>query len=330
MFALLCGSAALGFVLKSQLLERFTQTGALESMSLIISFLVTITAIVVGLLINATKSFVDATQNHWAIFAGQLIRLDQSMRNYGSESEQMRRQLQSFTAAAIVKFWRADDIPIGVTYPDVRKLSKDEAQQVLSDLVNRIEFGIIRLKTPDALYERLAADCFDQYKEFARARWSLLLAPQNSLPEPFLRMLVAWIMIIFVCFGLRAPANPLVIIVITLSATTLSGMMFAIIDVVDPYKGLYNISSKNMHYALDAMLRDNAVKRLAHLSDAAGEQVLTLTEANRPITSKGTNFASSHEEPKGKRHDHWIAGGPTSGRRIPRESPRHPHSRRLR
>jgi hypothetical protein len=300
-FALLCGSAALGFVLKSQLLERFTQTGALESMSLIISFLVTITAIVVGLLINATKSFVDATQNHWAIFAGQLIRLDQSMRNYGSESEQMRRQLQSFTAAAIVKFWRADDIPIGVTYPDVRKLSKDEAKQVLSDLLNRIELGIIRLKTPDALSERLAADCFEQYKEFARARWSLLLAPQNSLPAPFLRMLVAWIMIIFLCFGLRAPANPLVMIVITLSATTLSGMMFAIIDVVDPYKGLYNISSKNMHYALDAMLRHNAMKGLAHSSDAAGGQVLTLTEANRPIKSEGTNLASSHEEPKGVR-----------------------------
>jgi hypothetical protein len=300
-FALLCGSAAVGFVLKSRLLERFTQTGALESMSLIISFLVTITAIVVGLLINATKSFVDATQNHWAIFAGQLIRLDQSMRNYGSESEQMRRHLQSFTAAAIVKFWRADDIPIGVTYPDVHKLSKDEAKQVLSDLLNRIELGIIRLKTPDPLHERLAADCFEQYKEFARARWSLLLAPQNSLPAPFLRMLVAWIMIIFLCFGLRAPANPLVMIVITLSATTLSGMMFAIIDVVDPYKGLYNISSKNMHHALEAMLKDNAVKGLAHLYDAASDPVLTLTEAPQPIKSEGTAFASSQEEPKGVR-----------------------------
>ena len=301
MFALLCGSAALGFVLKSQLLERYAQTGALESMSLIISFLVTITAIVVGLLINATKSFVDATQNHWAIFAGQLIRLDQSMRNYGSESEQMRGQLQSFTAAAIVKFWRVDDIPIGVTYPDVRKLSKDEAKQVLSDLLNRIELGIISLKTPDPLHERLAVDCFEQYKEFARARWSLLLAPQNSLPAPFLRMLVAWIMIIFLCFGLRAPANPLVMIVIILSATTLSGMMFAIIDVVDPYQGLYNISSKNMHYALEAMLKDNAVKGLAHLYDAAGDPVLTLTEAPQPIKSGGTAFASSQEEPKGVR-----------------------------
>ena len=300
-FALVCGSTAVGFVLKSQLLDRYAQPGALESMSLIISFLVTITAIVVGLLINATKSFVDATQNHWAIFAGQLIRLDQSMRNYGSESEQMRRQLQSFTAAAIVKFWRADDIPIGVTYPDVRKLSKDEAKQVLSDLLNRIELGIIRLKTPDALHERLAADCFEQYKEFARARWSLLLAPQNSLPAPFLRMLVAWIMIIFLCFGLRTPANPLVMIVITFSATTLSGMMFAIIDVVDPYKGLYNISSKNMHYALDAMLKDNAVKGLAHLYDAASDPVLTLTEAPQPIKSEGTAFASSHEEPNGVR-----------------------------
>jgi hypothetical protein len=300
-FALLCGSAALGFVLKSQLLERYAQTGALESMSLIISFLVTITAIVVGLLINATKSFVDATQNHWAIFAGQLIRLDQSMRNYGSESEQMRRQLQSFTAAAIVKFWRADDIPVGLTYPDVRKLSKDEAKQVLSDLLNRIELGIIRLKTPDPLHERLAADCFEQYKEFARARWSLLLAPQNSLPAPFLRMLVAWIMIIFLSFGLRAPANPLVMIVITLSATTLSGMMFAIIDVVDPYKGLYNISSKNMHYALEAMVKDNAVKGLAHLYDVASDPVLTLTEAPQPIKSEGTAFASSQEEPKGVR-----------------------------
>ena len=310
-FSLLCSSAALGFLLKSQLLERFTQTGALESMSLIISFLVTITAIVVGLLLNATKSFIDATENHWAIFAGQLIQLNQSMSNYGAETEEMRRQLQSFTAAAIVKFWRSDDIPIGMTYPDVRKLSKDEAKQVLSNLLNRVELGIIRLRSPDALRDRLAADCFDQYKEFARARWSLLLAPQNSLPAPFLRMLVAWIMIIFACFGLRAPANPLVMIVITLSAITLSGMMFAIIDVVDPYKGLYNISSKNMHYALNAMLTDNAVKGVARLSDTASDPVLTLKEATRRIKSEGTNLSVTRgaERYPTDANAHWR--GPT-------------------
>jgi hypothetical protein len=105
-------------------------------------------------------------------------------------------------------------------------------------------------------------------------------------------------MIIFVCFGLRAPANPLVILVIALSAIMLGSMMFAIMDVVDPYKGLYNISSKNMHHALNAMLRHNATTGLTRTSDAAGDPALTMAEATRPIKAEGTNFASSDEEPK--------------------------------
>lgn len=278
-FGLLCGSTTVAFLLKSQLPETYTETGALESMNLIISFLVTITAIVIGLLINATKSFIDTTQDHWAIFAGQLIRLDQSLCNYGSESDRLRRQLQSFTAAGIVNYWRGDTIPTSVSYPNVRELSKDEAKHVLSDLLNSIEVGIIRLKPSNPLHERLAADCFDQFKEFARARWSLLLAPQNTLPAPFLRMLVAWLMMIFVCFGLRAPANPLIMTMITLSAATLSSMMFAIMDIVDPYKGLYNISSKNMHQALGAMRRQTGIKGLAPTVDACGAPVCNLTEA---------------------------------------------------
>jgi hypothetical protein len=170
----------------------------------------------------------------------------------------LRRQLQSFTAAGIVNSWRADTIPARINHPNVRKLPKDQARQVLSDLLSSIELGIIRLKPSNPLQERLAADCFDQYKQLARARWSLVLAPQNTLPAPFLRMLVAWLMMIFVCFGLRAPANPLVATMIALSAATLSSMMFAVMDIVNPYQGLYNISSKNMHQALDTMLRRNS------------------------------------------------------------------------
>ena len=287
-FALLCGGTAVGLLLKSELLERYAQTGALDSMNLVISFLVTITAIVIGLLINATKSFIDDTQNHWAMFAGQLIRLDQSLRNYGPESEPMRRQLQSFAAAGIVKFWRGDTVPAGVDYPDVRRLSKEDAKPVLSDILNRVELGIIRLQPTDPLHVRLAADCFDQYKEFARVRWSLLMAPQNPLPTPFLRMLVAWLIVIFVCFGIRASANPLVMIMIALSAATLSSMMFAIMDVVDPYQGLYNISSKNMHQALDAMLRQNSSVNVSTGSLAASDECAT-----RPHQAGETDSAPS-------------------------------------
>ena len=286
--ALLCGSTAAGFLLRSPLLEGHTQTGAIDSMNLVISFLVTITAIVIGLLINSTKSFIDATENRWAMFAGQLIQLDQSLRNYGSESEPMRTQLQSFTAAGILNFWRSDTLPSAVTYPDVRRLSRDDAKQVLTELLKRIELGIIQLIPSDPVHQRLAADCFEQYKEFVRARWSLLLAPQHTMPAPFLRMLISWLMIIFGCFGLRAPADPFVIIVIALCAITLSSMMFVIIDIVDPYKGLYNISSKNMHQALAAMLKHNSSVNIGIGSPAASDE-----SATRPHEPDETDSAAS-------------------------------------
>ena len=68
-------------------------------------------------------------------------------------------------------------------------------------------------------------------------------------------MLVFWLMVIFACFGLRAPASPLVLIVIALSAISLNSTMFIILDMDMPYEGLFKISSQTMRTALSDMLR---------------------------------------------------------------------------
>ena len=132
--------------------------------------------------------------------------------------ELVRRHLQSFTAAAIASNWRSEAAPAGVSFPDVSKMSREGARSVLTDLINRIGLEIRQLNPPDQLHEKLAADCFDQFKDVVRARWSIIEEPYSSIARPFLRMLVFWLMVIFVCFGLRAPASPIVLIVIALSA----------------------------------------------------------------------------------------------------------------
>ena len=257
-FSLLCASAALGFMLKAQFLRPYPQAEALNFLSVIIGFLVTIASIVMGLMISTAKSFIETTEDRWAKYAALLIRLDQSMRNYGPESEPIRRRLQSFTAAGIVNFWRDESIPTGVSYVDVRKKSREEVHQALTDILNRIKLDILQLEPSDSLHERLAADCFDQYKDFAMARWSLVMEPERSIPARFLRMLMSWLMIIFLCFGLRTTVSPLVTIAIALAGITLSSMTYTITDMVDPYKGRFNISSKSMRNALDVMLAHNA------------------------------------------------------------------------
>jgi hypothetical protein len=66
------------------------------------------------------------------MFAGRLVRLDQSLLNCGPEAEPLRGQLQGFTAAAIANSWLGDAIPAGADYPDVRKLPKDECSLSVS------------------------------------------------------------------------------------------------------------------------------------------------------------------------------------------------------
>ena len=166
----------------------------------------------------------------------------------------MRRDLQSFTAAAIANSWRTEPAPSGVSYPEVRAMPRARTSLILSDSSIASRWRSLNCDPLTRWRIKLAADCFDQYQEFARARWSLLLGPQNSIPSAFLRVLVFWLMIIFICFGLRAPSNAVATIMIGLSATTLSSMLFTIVDMVDPYDGLYNISSKNMRHVLRIML----------------------------------------------------------------------------
>lgn len=254
---LLCASAAVGFALKSRVLGSHGHDEALDFISVITAFLTTTAAIVMGLLINGAKSFVDTTADHWAMYAAQLLRLDQCLRNYGPETEPMRRKLQSFTAAVIANTWRTESGPTAIGYPEVRSMSRERASLVLSDILNDVKIAILRLQSTDPVSIKLAADCFEQYQEFARARWSLLLGPRNSVPSAFLRVLVFWLMIIFICFGLRAPASSIAVIMIGLSATTLSSMLFTVVDMVNPYDGIYDISSSPMRDVLGVMTSRN-------------------------------------------------------------------------
>ena len=253
--ALLCASAALGFLVRSRMPEPQRSKESTEFIELTIVLLVTIAAVVLGLQTTSVKSAFDIAEHDRANYAAQLTLLDQCMRNYGPGSELVRRHLQSFTAAAIASNWRSEVAPPGVSYPDVSKMSRDSARSVLTDLMNHIGLEIRQLNPPDQLHGKLAADCFDQFKDVVRARSSIIEEPYSSIARPFLRMLVFWLMVIFACFGLRAPASPLVLIVIALSAISLSSTMFIILDMDMPYEGLFKISSQTMRTALSDMLR---------------------------------------------------------------------------
>ena len=74
-----------------------------------------------------------------------------------------------------------------------------------------------RARADRCLHTRLAALCFDRFKDVWHARLGVIEAASSDLFEPFYQVVVIWLMIIFALFGLVAPFNLLSIITIVLS-----------------------------------------------------------------------------------------------------------------
>jgi hypothetical protein len=76
----------------------------------------------------------------------------------------------------------------------------------------------------------------------------------GSLSSPFFGVLVFWLIVIFLCFGLSAPFNHLSFTVTGRSALALASALFVIMDLYTPYTGLFTVSNLPARRALQQML----------------------------------------------------------------------------
>jgi len=86
--------------------------------------------------------------------------------------------------------------------------------------------------------------------ELARARWLLLEQRGGSVPMPFVIILTVWLAIIFMSFGLFAPANTTVVATLAVCALSIAGAIFLILELDRPFDGLIQLSSTPLREAL--------------------------------------------------------------------------------
>lgn len=253
-FVLLCASAWLGMYVRPRLPERHRSREATELMQVSIGLLATFAAIVLGLLTASVKQRYDRTAHDRQEYALQLTLLDQCLREYGPQTAPIRADIASYTAAVIASTWPDQPRPRGVRYPDVRDMPVTGSTPVLARLMNRVGLEMTQLPTSDTLRGRIADLCMTRYGDVIHARLGVIEDAQTALLDPFYSLLVIWLMIIFVCFGLISPRSVLSVTGIMLCAVSLSSVIFVINDLRRPYDGFFSIPSTSMRAALAAML----------------------------------------------------------------------------
>ena len=90
--------------------------------------------------------------------------------------------------------------------------------------------------------------------DLAQARFLLFSHLGSSIPVPFfLAVLLLWMIILFAGFSLMAPANATTLASLVICALSVSGAIFLILELDQPFSGMIVIRSEPLRNALPAL-----------------------------------------------------------------------------
>ena len=232
----LLGGAVLGMVVREVLPKEHLSDEAKDVIKLGTGLLATLAALVLGLLIASARSSIAVKADEIEQAASKVIQLDHILRRYGPEANEARDlQRRLFTARADL-VWTKAGTSLGTALGGGTS-GIEEVQEKLRALV----------PTSDA-QRWLQARALQLTIDLEQIRWLMVEQSGSAIPVPFLFVLVLWLVVIFMSFGLLAPRRGIVLVSIVASALSVSSAIFLILELDRPFAGLLKTS--------DAPIRD--------------------------------------------------------------------------
>ena len=241
-FVVILGGALVGVALRKALPERHLADNTKDVVRLGTGVIGTIAALVLGLLIASAKTSFDAQTGNVTHIAAEVILLDHVLADYGSETNSARGLLRDAFATWNEQIWREnrfDDTtqssfkfsaPTGATLLKIQQLMpQDELHRSLKDRAIQISYDLVQTRV--LMFER----------------------DRNSIPIPFLAVLVFWLALIFGSFGIFSDFNSTLAGALLLFALSSAAAIFLILDLSQPFSGLMQVSSDPLRYALSPL-----------------------------------------------------------------------------
>jgi hypothetical protein len=234
--AFVFGGLLLGMMLRPVLPEHHLSTDSKDVIKLGMSLTATMAALVLALLIASAKSSYDAQRNELTQISANVILLDRMLAHYGPETKEARNLMRGYVADLLDQLWSTDRANAGA--------EPNSAQS--QNVYDKIE----EMSPQNDVQRSIKAQALKMGVDIGQMRWLLFEQGGSSIPMPFLVLLVFWVTIIFLGFGLFAPANGTVIAALFLCALSVSGAIFMILELDRPFGGLVQISEAPLQKTL--------------------------------------------------------------------------------
>jgi hypothetical protein len=199
----------------------------------------TTVAVALGLLIASAKSFLDTQNTEMTQLAADCLLLDRILVQYGPETTDARDALR----AVLVQQLESSGISEG-------------AGQIYGGIKSGARLGevilgkIEKLSPADDNQRFLKSQAMSVTLQLGQTRW--LMFEQSAVPIPnlLLAMLIGWLIILFLSFGIFAPRNLTVTAGLFFAAVAVCGATLLILEMYHPQTGLIQVSDAPLRAAL--------------------------------------------------------------------------------
>jgi hypothetical protein len=236
-FALLLAAIFAGAVLRKTLPKAHLSKDTQDVVRLGAGLIATIGGLLLGLLIASAKGSYDTESTQVKQITADVILLDNLLAIYGPEALPIRNELRSAVGPLIDRLWHEQRIETRTPFATTAAAEK-------------VYLDINALVPQNSLQRSLQARAVQVSTSLVQTRLLLFVESGNSVPTPFLTILVFWLVLIFVTFSLFSPLDATGLVFLSLFAFSAACALFLILELNEPFAGLMQISSDQLRNAL--------------------------------------------------------------------------------
>jgi len=228
---LVLAGAAIGAFLRNRLPKHHLEDETKEMVKMGITFLSTLAALVLGLIISSAKASFDTVSQQVETSAAQILQLDNNLQQLGSSAGPARELLRSMVSSRLAEYWGSD-----------RPANAQPAVGGARNDLHELQKTLHALSPTGAAEHSAWSKALQTTDSLAQISSVVVAHSGSSITMPLLVVLVFWLVIISVGINLFAPSNGTIRTVNVLCALSVAGAIFLILEMDHPYSGLLRVS----------------------------------------------------------------------------------------
>jgi len=243
-FACIVAGMLIGMLANSRVPEDHLSEQSKLPVRLSVGLVATMTALILGLVTTSVKDSFDGFDATVKDATAKIMVLDRYLARYGPEAQGIREETRLVVSDRVMGMWSVEASGENGLDPFARTHPFENISNEVFALVPRNE-----------VQEVMRTKALDVSDELLRDRWLLFSSEGSSIPTFFLGALVFWMTVLFGIFGLFAPRNFTIAVVLLVSALSVSAAIFLILELDSPLEGVIKVSSDPVEFAIRQLAR---------------------------------------------------------------------------